>query len=158
MAAKTELIQDVAKLVAELQEASMAVDEAAAGYLGLNVTDLRCLDLIRRAPMAPGELAAATGRTPAAITMAVDRLEKAGLAERVPDANDRRRIQVRPSEAAWQQIQVIWGPIGEEGVQRLADHTIQQLQFLQSFLHEGIELQRQHTHRLQQLRSEASDQ
>lgn len=80
--------------------------------------------------MAPGELAAATGRTPAAIAMAMDRLEKAGLAERVPDANDRRRLQVRPSEAAWQKIRVVWGPIGDEGIQRLASYTSQQLQFL----------------------------
>jgi DNA-binding MarR family transcriptional regulator len=108
--------------------------------------------------MALGELAAATGRTPAAITMAVDRLETAELAERVPDANDRRRLLVRPTESAWKEIQVVWGPIGEEGARRLANYTNQQLQFLQSFLNEGIELQRQHTERLQQLKSKASDQ
>ncbi|HVR79947.1 MAG TPA: MarR family transcriptional regulator [Acidimicrobiia bacterium] len=153
MNAKAELIQEVAGLIAELQETTQAVDEAAAGYLGVNLTDLRCLALIGRAPMALGQLAAATGRTPAAITIAVDRLETAGLAERIPDANDRRRLLVRPSETAWRQIQVVWGPIGEGGTRLLAGYTSQQLQFLQSFLHEGIELQQQHTQRLQQLES-----
>lgn len=153
MIAKAELIDEVAGLVAELQEATHAVDEAAAGYLGVNLTDLRCLALIAGAPMALGELAAATGRTPAAITIAVDRLETAGLAERISDANDRRRLIVRPSETARRQIQVVWGPIGEEGTRLLAGYTSQQLQFLQAFLREGIELQRRHTERLQQLES-----
>ena len=149
MTDKSDLIQEVAGLIAELQEATAAVDEAAADYLRVNLTDLRCLALIGRAPMALGELAVATGRTPAAITIAVDRLEKAGLAERIPDANDRRRLLVRPSEMAWRQIQAIWGPIEDEGTRLLTGYTIQQLQLLQSFLHEGIQLQRKHTERLQ---------
>lgn len=153
MTDKSDLVQEVAGLIAELQEATESVDEAAAVHLGVNLTDLRCLALIGRAPMALGELAAATARTPAAITIAVDRLEKAGLAERVPDANDRRRQLVRPSEMARHQIQAIWGPIEDEGTRFLAGHTIQQLHLLESFLHEGIQLQRKHTRRLQQLES-----
>ncbi|HZD22306.1 MAG TPA: MarR family transcriptional regulator [Acidimicrobiia bacterium] len=149
MADKPDLIQEVAELIAQLQEATSSVDEAAADYLGVNLTDLRCLALIGKAPMALGELAVATGRTPAAITIAVDRLQKAGLAERVPDANDRRRLLVRPSEKAWHQIQKIWGPIGDEGTRLLAGYTIPQLRLLQSFLHQGIQLQQKHTERLQ---------
>ena len=148
MTDKSDLIQAVARLIADLQDATESVDEAAAHYLGVNLTDLRCLALIGRTPMAHGELAVATGRTPAAITIAVDRLEKAGLAERIPDANDRRRLLVRPSEVAWSQIQTIWGPIEEEGTRLLAGYTIQQLHFLQSFLHEGIQLQKKHSERL----------
>jgi DNA-binding MarR family transcriptional regulator len=154
MTDKSDLIQEVAGLIAELQEATASVDEAAADYLNVNLTDLRCLALIGRAPMALGELAVATGRTPAAITIAVDRLENAGLAQRDPDANDRRRLLVRPTEKASRQIQAIWGPIEDEGTRFLAGYTIQQLQLLQSFLHEGIHLQHNHTGRLQQLESE----
>lgn len=154
MSGKSDLIQEVAGLVAELQEATESLDEAAADYLGVNLTDLRCLSLIGRTPMALGELAVATGRTPAAITAAVDRLEKARLAERIPDPGDRRRLLVRPSEVARRRIQRIWGPIGEEGTRQLAGYTIRQLQLLQSFLHEGIQLQRKHTERLQRLEAE----
>jgi DNA-binding MarR family transcriptional regulator len=154
MTEKSDLVQEVAGLIAELQEATESVDEAAADYLKVNLTDLRCLALIGRAPMALGELAVATGRSPAAITIAVDRLERARLAERVPDANDRRRLLVRPSEMAWRQIQAIWGPIEDEGTRLLAGYTIQQLLLLQSFLHHGIQLQHKHTERLQRLEAE----
>jgi DNA-binding MarR family transcriptional regulator len=154
MTDKSDLIHEVAGLIAELQEATESVDEAAADYLGVNLTDLRCLALIGRAPMALGELAVATGRTPAAITIAVDRLERAGLAERIPDTNDRRRLLVRPSEMAWRQIQAIWGPIEKEGTRLLTGYTIQQLHLLQSFLHEGLQLQNKHTERLQQLQAD----
>lgn len=154
MSEKSDLIQEVAGLVAELQDATESLDEAAAGYLGVNLTDLRCLALIGRTPMALGELAAATDRTPAAITIAVDRLETAGLAERVPDPEDRRRLLVRPTELAWREIQNIWGPIGEEGSRQLGGYTVPELQLLHSFLHKGIGLQHKHTQRLRRLEAE----
>jgi DNA-binding MarR family transcriptional regulator len=74
----------------------MAFDEALADRLGLNATDLRCLELVMIEPdLTPGRLAEATGLTSGAVTGVLDRLEKAGFARREADRVDRRRIVVR---------------------------------------------------------------
>jgi DNA-binding MarR family transcriptional regulator len=44
------------------------------------------------------ELAAQEGISPAGMSGHVDRLERAGLVERVPDSHDRRRVAVRLTE------------------------------------------------------------
>lgn len=148
---KAELVQDVARQIVELQDATQAVDEAAADYLEVNLTDLRCLGLIGRTPMTHGELAAATDRTAAAITVAVDRLERAELAERTADPDDRRRIRVKPTEQAEQLVELIWGPIEAEGTEILGGYTVQQLELVKDVLARGAELQRHHVERLNAL-------
>ncbi|WP_369077467.1 MarR family winged helix-turn-helix transcriptional regulator [Actinoplanes nipponensis] len=72
-------------------------DQALAGFLGVNRTDLRCLDFLVEAPRSARDLARATGLTPSAITTAIDRLEHLGYVERTRGAVDRRRILVEPT-------------------------------------------------------------
>src|SRR5580704_16132559 len=62
--------------------------------LGVSATDRKCLDLLSRGPVTAGELARFTGLTTGAVTGIIDRLEKAGYAERINDPNDRRRVLV----------------------------------------------------------------
>lgn len=89
------------ELCHELFDLSAAVDligHAAAGRLGINQTDLICLNfLARRGPMSAGELASAMGLTTAAISAMATRLEAGGYARREIDANDRRRVLLHPS-------------------------------------------------------------
>jgi DNA-binding MarR family transcriptional regulator len=151
---KSALLETVVDLIVGLQDATQSVDEAAADYLGVNLTDLRCLGLITQRPMTPGELAVAAGRTPAAITVAIDRLERAGLATREPDPADRRRILVGPSDRAERHIAEIWGPIQEDGVALLAEFTVDQLQAFAEFLRQGADLQHRHAKRLRDVDSD----
>jgi DNA-binding MarR family transcriptional regulator len=77
--------------------------QVVAESLGLNPTDLKCLDLARsEADVTAGRIAGVTGLTTAAVTSVLDRLEKAGLVQRVRDARDRRKVLVRllPERAA----------------------------------------------------------
>ncbi|MBE0448091.1 MAG: MarR family transcriptional regulator [Actinobacteria bacterium] len=68
-----------------------------AERLGLNPTDHKCMDIILEAgQVTAGQLAEITGLTTGAITAAVDRLEKAGFAERASDPKDRRKVLIRP--------------------------------------------------------------
>ena len=61
-------------------------DQAVADHIGINRTDGRCIDLIDQAGgMTAGELAKAAGLTTGAVTAVIDRLEKAGVAQRVAD-------------------------------------------------------------------------
>src|SRR5215468_9661335 len=69
---------------------------AAAEKIGINATDLNCLNILSfSGHMTAGELARATGLTTASITGVIDRLEEAGFVHRDRDPHDRRRVVVR---------------------------------------------------------------
>jgi DNA-binding MarR family transcriptional regulator len=70
--------------------------QAAADRVGLNATDLNCLNILSfSGQMTAGELAKATGLTTASITGVADRLEEAGFVRRERDPRDRRRVVIR---------------------------------------------------------------
>ena len=83
-------------LVHEIFDLSVAIDvigQATAGRLGVNQTDLICLQLLHlRGPMSAGEVATALGLTTAAISAMATRLEAGGYARREMDPKDRRRV------------------------------------------------------------------
>jgi DNA-binding MarR family transcriptional regulator len=91
----TVLVDEVGVELDELRRAGDQLDEAVALQFGLNRTDLRCLGILyRRGRVTAGELAEESGLTPGAITTVLDRLERGGYANRVPDPADRRRVLV----------------------------------------------------------------
>jgi DNA-binding MarR family transcriptional regulator len=92
---KAALVDEVGVELDELRRAGDQLDEAVALQFGLNRTDLRCLGILyRRGRVTAGELAEESGLTPGAITTVLDRLERGGYANRVPDPADRRRVLV----------------------------------------------------------------
>jgi DNA-binding MarR family transcriptional regulator len=89
------LVDEVSVELDELRRAGDHPDEAVALQFGPNRTDLRCLGILyRRGRVTAGELAEESGLTPGAITTVLDRLERGGYANRVPDPADRRRVLV----------------------------------------------------------------
>jgi DNA-binding Lrp family transcriptional regulator len=69
--------------------------QAAAERIGINLTDLNCLNILSlTGPMTAGQLARATGLTTASVTGIIDRLEEAGFARRERDSADRRRVVI----------------------------------------------------------------
>ncbi|CAA9257872.1 MAG: hypothetical protein AVDCRST_MAG93-2053, partial [uncultured Chloroflexia bacterium] len=85
------------KFVSEQAVRMVLFQEALADQLGLNTTDLLCLSFLNEtAPLTAGQLAEATGLTTGSVTIMIDRLEKAGYAQRAKDPTDRRRVIVRP--------------------------------------------------------------
>jgi DNA-binding transcriptional ArsR family regulator len=96
-------------LLAALAEASRVsagrgvfFHQMVASRLGLNTTDLNCLNLLQMGgPLPAGQLAERAGLTKGgAITAALDRLERAGYIERERDPADRRRTIVRHTRKA----------------------------------------------------------
>jgi DNA-binding MarR family transcriptional regulator len=83
--------------------------------------------------MTAGRLAEMTGLTTGAITGVVDRLEKASLAERAPDPNDRRRVMIQPLASRSPEVQhvilALTGPLGA----LYANYTDEQLDTLLNF-------------------------
>ena len=95
-------------LVHEIFDLGIAIDligQVAAAGLGINQTDLICLELLhRRGPMSAGEVASALGLTTAAISAMATRLEAGGYARREMDPKDRRRVLLHASPAGLQQV------------------------------------------------------
>ena len=150
-----------ATLLAELgaawqanQTAVDAVDAAAAAVLGINRTDLRCLDVLLQEPGAaaiPARQAERVGISTGSITTLIDRLERLGYVARSPDPTDRRKVTVRATDAVKRKAAEIYGPIAMEGARMLKDFTLHDLERLIEFLRRSRTLQETHLRRIQQL-------
>jgi DNA-binding MarR family transcriptional regulator len=149
------LIDELVEAVRMHQNAVDAVDEAASRYLGVNRTDMRCLDIIdRKGGATPGELARESGLTTGAITAAIDRLEVAEYVTRVRDPVDRRRVLVKLTDKARQRTMDCYGPIAAEGIAGLAAYSEDQLSLIRDFLRAGQLLLSDQAVRLRRLSSE----
>ncbi|MFE0153321.1 MarR family winged helix-turn-helix transcriptional regulator [Nonomuraea sp. NPDC059007] len=146
---KQSRIEAVAGAVQDLQDATDLIDELAARRLGVNRTDVRCLSrLTARGPLTASELAAGAGLTGGAATTAIDRLERAGLAERVRDTADRRRVLVHLSERGRAAVGEVWGPIAAEARAGLRRYTVAELEVVERFLRLALLNQTRHAERL----------
>jgi DNA-binding MarR family transcriptional regulator len=84
------------RLHRDLATAVIAFHEVAARRLGMTAAERKCAGLVADLGEAtPKQLANTTGLSTGAITAIVDRLERAGYAEREPNPKDRRSILIR---------------------------------------------------------------
>src|SRR6516164_1945132 len=123
----------VAALNRAMRDASgqgVLYSQAVAERLGINSTDLECLDsVVLRGPLTAGELADATGLT----TGAIDRLERAGFARRERDRHDRRKILVRALPAVERVIVPLFQPMERAVLSALSDYSDKELALLLDF-------------------------
>lgn len=124
--------------------------QAAADRIGLNATDLNCLNILSfSGQMTAGELARATGLTTASITGVADRLEEAGYVRRERDPKDRRRVVIRlVLERALQDVAPVFLPLilGWQGV--VIRYTDDELRLIVEFYGLMEEVIRAHLARL----------
>jgi len=127
-----------------------AFENLAAERLGVNHTDLHCLNAIENAGgLTAGELATEVGLTSGAVTGVIDRLERAGFARRVPDPADRRRVKVEVTPEFYARAEKIWGPLAAEWEAALASRfTAAELTRITEFLALTNEVGRRHLERL----------
>ena len=98
-AVRAELAEQLTLAAQRNATDAVMMHQAVADKLGLHVTDLRCLNVLRLSgPATPGELAARTGLTTGAVTRMIDRLLKAGYVSRAHDEADRRRVIITADE------------------------------------------------------------
>jgi DNA-binding MarR family transcriptional regulator len=121
-------VQDVISEMRNLGAEMDGLDQAVADRFGLNRTDMRCVDMLRRlGPMQPKDLAEAMGYTTGGITTVIDRLEESGYALRRPDRYDRRKVLVEPTPLAGKQGGAIYGGLikaFEELIGETPDHDL----------------------------------
>ncbi|MFD5179997.1 MarR family winged helix-turn-helix transcriptional regulator [Nocardia sp. NPDC058379] len=102
--------------------------QAVADKLGLHVTDLRCLNMLRLGgPATAGELAAQTALTTGAVTKMVDRLLAAGYVRREHDVADRRRVIVTAIPARIDEIAPHYELLARSFAAALDDYSDEQL-------------------------------
>jgi DNA-binding MarR family transcriptional regulator len=143
------VVEDVARQLRSLQQSFDAFDEAAAARIGVNRTDLRCLDLVLGAgALSAGELSAGLKLSPAATTTVIDRLERAGLVARTRDAANRRRVLVTATDAARTAEAEVFRPVGLAGAQALGRYDEKQLATILDFLQTAREVQEAQVARL----------
>lgn len=113
-----------------------AFDNVAAHLLGVNQTDLHCLNIIQsRGGLSAGELAAQAGLTTGAITGVIDRLERAGYARRARGPEDRRKVTLEVTPEFYAKADQIWGPLRRDWDHLLTTRfTDQQLDSIVEFL------------------------
>jgi DNA-binding MarR family transcriptional regulator len=140
------------RLVRDHEAANDAFDEAACTKLGINRTDLRCLNIVdNHGSMTAGRLAELSGLTTAAVTSVLDRLERAGYARRLRDQADRRQVLVELTPLLAERAGPIWGPLGDEATARISRMSLEELKSVIEFFRLGIDLNRRHVERVRRL-------
>jgi len=88
---KKDLALQVMSGAREYSIGTVLFHQTVGQLLGVNVTDMKCLDIITlKGSASPTELAEHTGLSTGATTAMIDRLENAGLVVRRPHPTDRR--------------------------------------------------------------------
>ncbi len=111
------------------------VGQFAADRIGINATDLNCLNILSfSGQMTAGELAKATGLTTASITGVLDRLEEAGYVRRERDSKDRRRVVVHlVLDKALANVAPLFMPMAHDWQRMVADYTDDELRLIVEF-------------------------
>jgi DNA-binding MarR family transcriptional regulator len=112
-----------------------ALDGRAAQHFGVHRTDLHCLDLLAsRGPLTPSELAHAMSLTSGGMSIALDRLERAGLARRLRNPDDRRSVLIEATDLTHRLGQEFFTPLAALERQLLARHGQRELRAICTFL------------------------
>jgi DNA-binding MarR family transcriptional regulator len=155
----SEVLDDLRKelgLEVQAHQAAVdAVDAAAAAYLQVNRTDLRCLEILtQNDSVLPSQLAVQLGLTTGSVTTMLDRLERLGYVTRSADPADRRKVVIRITTKATRKAAKIYGPIALEGERDvLSRYSAAELRVLLDYHRRSRQLQEHHAARIRQLKS-----
>lgn len=149
---KSDLVDELVREFRLSGNQDNAFDHLAAERLGVNETDLHCLNIIENANgLSAGELAARSGLTGGAVTGVIDRLERAGFARRIGDPADRRRVRIEVTPEFYEAAGRIWGPMAADWHATLVKRfTRDELERIMDFLRTTNDLGRRHLNRLRE--------
>lgn len=144
------LFMEFAAAVRRTGAVMQLLGQAAADRIGINATDLNCLNILSfRGQMTAGELAKETGLTTASVTGIVDRLENAGFVRRERGTTDRRRVLVHMNtDRALAEVAPVFAPMMHDFREIAASYTDDELRLIVNFYGRMEEAFRQHLIRL----------
>jgi DNA-binding MarR family transcriptional regulator len=136
-----ELLKRVgSELGPRLSAATIFFHETVSGRLGLNATDTKCMAFILGSsdPVTAGDLARFTGLTTGAVSSIIDRLERANLAERVRDTEDRRKVFIRAHQKAQQRLAPLYKSFTASVQDLVSTYSASDLEIIGNFLERMI--------------------
>lgn len=137
---KRALFEELVSEIRRSQVATDRFDQSVADALGVNRTDMRCLDILDRdGPLPAGRLAESAGISTGAMTAALDRLEGAGFVRRVHDSTDRRRVLVEVTPHVRDRTMRYYAEHAAMGAALYEKYTAVQLEMLLEFVRRGRE-------------------
>ncbi len=150
---RAELLGELARELRQFNGLSASFFRAAAGRIGMTVTDMQVIDILESTgPSTAGQLADLTGLTTGAITGMLNRLEEAGLVRRERDPNDGRRVIVRLARGKdeMHEIGPIFASLGKAWDEMASHYDDEQIAFLLEFLKRSNALSRKEIVRLRE--------
>jgi DNA-binding MarR family transcriptional regulator len=159
---RTELLTRLDGALRKVSAQSVLLSDTVARLVGLNSTDLECLDLLYLSgPATAGRLADHTGLTTGATTAVIDRLERAGYVRRTRDTHDRRVVVVEALPAGIRRIEPLYRRLARAMDQLHHEYDDRQLTVVAEYLSRAVDLGATHvawlqTQRKLRSRSEAA--
>ncbi len=151
MNSKKDLEKQVVIAAQEFGISSVLFRNAIGRKLGLNITDIGCLNLlfIKRVST-PTELARYTGLTTGSTTAMLDRLENAGLIRRKPNPKDRRGVLVEINEQSTEKVGPIVAGVQTAHGELLASYSPKELETIADFLTRFTKNVTEHTKKIKE--------
>lgn len=135
MDSKKELELQVFSAARDQGISSVLFRNAMSRKLGLSATDSECLSFVSlKGTAAPTEIARYTGLTTGSTTAMLDRLEKIGYVQRMPNPNDRRGVLVKTTDAWTAASQPLVVDMQRAHKELLAGYTAVELEIIADFL------------------------
>ena len=148
--AMEEALNEFGRVVQGYQSAVDDADREAARILGVNRTDMRCLELLLSSEgLSPRELGQRLGLTTGSVTAMLDRLERLDFLARNQHPDDGRKSVVTITAQGASRCYELVAPLITEGKDVLAaQFDVDQLRLVMQLLRTLTELQNRHVDRL----------
>src|SRR5215471_19220241 len=128
------LVAEVIRGAREFSIGTVLFHRAVGQILGVNVTDMKCLDMMTlQGSATPSQLAVHTGLSSGATTAMIDRLERAGLVERQPHPKDRRGTILVLTEEAMRKLPSLFSSLGTAMETLVSSYPQKELAVLDDF-------------------------
>jgi DNA-binding MarR family transcriptional regulator len=119
------------------------LNRAVGARLGLNPTDIDILGLLSMTgTITPKRLSGISGLGTGTITLVIDRLEKAGFVQRVPDPRDRRSVLIELLPGRQGEAAALYARVQQGGAQLLAEYDDRDLTLISDYLRRSNDMLR----------------
>jgi DNA-binding MarR family transcriptional regulator len=137
---RERLLVSLDEAIRKVGAQAVLISDLVATRVGINSTDLECLDLLQLdGPSTAGQMSARSGLTSGATTAMIDRLERAGYVRRRRDPHDRRLVVVEVLEDCGMHIAPLYQPIQKDLEKVHARYSSRELGIVVRYLTEALE-------------------
>lgn len=148
---KRDSVMQVIRGAREYSIGTVLFHQAVGQLLGVNVTDMKCLDVMTlQGSSTPSQLAEHTGLSSGATTAMIDRLEKARLIERHPHPKDRRGTTLVLTKEATRKLPPLFGSLAKAMEALVSGYSEKEIEVLADFFDKVGLLWKEEREKLQQ--------